>query len=76
MLDLDETLIRSCHPIDRPNPYSASGVQAPTQLWKVPFGKSMQILDVLVRPFLREFIDFVSRFFEIAIWTAGTKSVS
>lgn len=63
-----------------PNPFSASystvtGNISPTIQWKVRFDCLFQQWDVLVRPFLLEFIDSVSPLYEVAIWTAGTKSV-
>jgi len=65
---MDETLLHS----------SSEEIEDPDLLLKqyCPMSKSYYIVYVKLRPFLSVFLHFISQYYEIAIFTAGTKEVA
>jgi len=65
LLDLDETLIHSCLVRDNPDvilTYQGNGLESPRQL------------PVKLRPYLKEFLNTLSQYYEIIIFTASASA--
>ena len=70
ILDLDETLVHSCFkPVDNMN----NNLQRPDMLLKIKFHSKYHDVFVYKRPFVEEFLEKMSKYYNLIIFTASVQ---